>query len=336
MKDASEGVAAAYNAAREDCLVVRHEPPGLLRLVGSNSLDFLHRMSTNDLVGLSPGEVRGTVLTTAIGRTVDVVLVVRRTSDVLVMTSPGRAVHVRDWLSRYVFFNDDVAIGQEVPARILWGLYGPGSSEELGRLAALAPPSSTSFVEAGDGLFLKGDLPLPGFRVLAGPQIAAKAEALWGEEASAARQAYEALRVEQGMPAMGQEIDEQVIPLEAGLWHLVSFTKGCYIGQEVIARMESRGRVSRRLVGLRLTQVEETPQEIMLGQEAAGRLTSAILSPRFGPIGLGLVRGSVLEQERAEVQLSASGNRAVLCPLPFDDDRKASGRSTQPPEVRQV
>jgi aminomethyltransferase len=334
---AQDATAAAYKVALEDALAVRHESPGVLRLTGSGVVDFLHRMSTNDLLHLSPGEIRGTVLTTAIGRTVDVVSALCRTSDLLLLTSSGRADSVREWLSRYIFFNDDVTI--EVPAGewSLWGVYGPQADAALRRLAE-PPVSSFSFTETGDAALWRTASPVQGIRALAGAEMTARAESVWGDTpgGEAARGAYDILRVERGQPAVGREIDEEVIPLEVGLRDLVSFTKGCYIGQEIIARMESRGRIARQLVGVRMAHREDLPQEVILEGQTAGRLTSAVVSPRFGPIGLAVVRPAALGREQVEVTLSPAGSRGRLTPLPFDQTIPAGGGPDRASDMRQV
>ena len=312
---------SAYAAARGSCLVVEHDAPGLLRLRGSNALDFLHRMSTNDMTGLAPGRMRGTVLTTAIGRTVDVVQVLHRPGDVLLLTTPGKADSVREWLSRYIFFNDDVQTEIVSDPFSFLGVYGPTSAAAVEQLGGSPPTGQGSFSEVGDGLLWTTALPLKGFQLLAGRETASQARTLWGRYllGAAAVQAYEAIRVERGHPAVGREIDEDAIPLEVGLWDLVSFSKGCYIGQEVIARMESRSRVTRRLVGLRLDRLEEFPQEVLLDRQPAGRLTSVALSPRFGPIGLALVRAAAMEGGLGEFVLSPAGRAVGIQALPFDD-----------------
>lgn len=277
-------------------------------------------MSTNALTDLEPGGFRGTVLTTAIGRTVDVTYVLRRPSDVLVLTSPGRDEAVRAWLNRYIFFNDDVQVEVDPGPWAHYGIYGPEAAAELKKVIEV-DGSPETFAELGDGLVWTSSHPIRGTQLLAGPEAAKKARAEWGNLASgpAAVAAYEALRVEAGAPAVGREIDEEVIPLEVGLWEVVSFSKGCYIGQEVIARMESRSRIARRLAGVRMERLEEPPREILQDGQPIGRLTSVALSPRFGPIGLALVRASAIEKGGGALSLSPPGGAVRLAPLPFND-----------------
>ena len=105
-------------------------------------------------------------------------------------------------------------------------------------------------------------------------------------------EAAEILRVEHGRPRYGIDLDETVIPQEAGLnERAVSFTKGCYVGQETVARLHYKGKPNRHLRGLRLSApAEPGARSCRLGERAVGRLTSAVLSPAHGPIGLALVR----------------------------------------------
>ncbi len=116
------------------------------------------------------------------------------------------------------------------------------------------------------------------------------------------------------------DVDSQTIPLEAGLWDLVSFHKGCYIGQEVIARMESRNRLARRMAGLRLDGPVAAPQEILRGATSVGLLTTAAVSPTLGSIGLGLVRSAVVDEAPCKVSLSPSGRTGTIHPLPLVSD----------------
>jgi folate-binding protein YgfZ len=313
-------VVAAYRAASHGFLGVRHDVPGALRIQGRNALDFLHRMSTNALLDLEPGQVRGTVLTTAIGRTVDVVQVLLGETSTLLLTSPGKAAAVNGWLSRYIFFNDDVRLTGAPEFAACWSVLGPQAPEEVVRFGLSLPAANKRFAEEQDAIVRFVARPVPGLQLLLGAETAGRAEARWGNGEAAARAAFEALRIEQGDPAPDREIDDQVIPLEVGLWDLVSFDKGCYIGQEVIARMESRQRIARGLVGVLLDGPAEPPQEVLADRQPVGRMTSAALSPRLGRIGLALVRAAAQESQGLRVTLSPAGTAGTLCPLPFDLD----------------
>jgi aminomethyltransferase len=115
--------------------------------------------------------------------------------------------------------------------------------------------------------------------------------------------AFDYLRIESGLPRFGHEITEDYIPLEAGLWRDVSFSKGCYIGQEIIARMESRGRLAKQLVRLQADAPVPVAVDVQARGRAAGRITSAGDGPA-GPLALGYVKSRALG-EAQETELSA-------------------------------
>lgn len=223
-----------------------------IRVDGAHRLDFLHRMSTGDVARLKPGESRATVFTTPIGRMVDYAFVIALEDSALIVGAAGNQARLTGWLRKYILFNDDVSLAD--------------ASSELGVYGALGeyPPSEWGHAIGLPAVFGRGALvlarsALPGQRVLPA-------------------EAFEPIRVSAGHPAWPSEISTDYIPLEAGLWGAVSFTKGCYIGQEIIARMESRGKVAKRLMRLRrLPSTEDIGRgaEVRLDGAACGLVTSA-------------------------------------------------------------
>ena len=129
--------------------------------------------------------------------------------------------------------------------------------------------------------------------------------------------AAEIVRVEHGRPRYGIDIDESTIPQEAGLnERAVSFTKGCYVGQETVARLHYKGKPNRQLRGLRLSEPVSPDAELRLGERAVGRLSSAVVSPTFGPIGLALVRREA--EPGASVSVGDGDVLATVVELPFE------------------
>jgi folate-binding protein YgfZ len=128
----------------------------------------------------------------------------------------------------------------------------------------------------------------------------------------------ECLRVEAGEPLLGRELDGSVLPAEVGLDEAVSETKGCYTGQEVVARMRSRGRANHRLVGLRFESPPDPTappdRALHLGDKKVGEITSQVLSPRFGPIALAFVKA---DQSETDTRVDAAQGSAVVVDLPF-------------------
>ncbi|MGH2619468.1 MAG: YgfZ/GcvT domain-containing protein, partial [Anaerolineales bacterium] len=307
---------AAYQAAFEAALIVRHPDPGLLELAGKDRLDLLHRMSTADLAQLPPFHTRQTVFTDPLARTIDVVLVLTRDQDLVLLTSPGKEGQFRAWLGKHIFFQDQVLIETPQPGWTLWGAYGPTAFEALASLHCPVP-SNELIVTFEGGLAWSVASPLPGFRVLMQPGVDFTA---WGQLAGnpAASAAYDVLRVEAGLPEPGREILDDSIPLEVGLTSAVSFSKGCYTGQEIIARMDSRGKLAKRLAGIYLPHSAQPGTTLVQDRRSIGRLTSVVESPRFGWIGLAVVKPDSLSFQGGQVSLPDGELPARLIELPFD------------------
>ena len=130
--------------------------------------------------------------------------------------------------------------------------------------------------------------------------------------------AVEGVRVERGRPRFGQDMDESTIPEEAGLnERAVSFTKGCYVGQETVARLHYRGKPNRRLRGLRLSGPARSGAELRLGEKLVGRLGTVAMSPTLGPIALAIVRREA--EPGAALAVGDGETTAEVVELPFRD-----------------
>jgi folate-binding protein YgfZ len=134
---------------------------------------------------------------------------------------------------------------------------------------------------------------------------------------SVSEEAAECVRIESGRPRLGYDMDAQTMPQEAGInERAVSFTKGCYVGQETVARLHYRGKPNRHLRGLRLSEPAERGTDIMLEDRAVGRLGSVCVSPRLGPIALALVRREAAPGDKVTI----AGADAEVVALPFEAD----------------
>lgn len=254
-----------------------------IRLRGSTRLDFLHRMSTGDVRGLKPGEGTTTVLTTPIGRMVDYLTVLAFEDSVLLIGSGGNQDKVVRWLRKYIFFNDDVQVSDESGEMRMFGIGAEDAARltaEIGADAALlALPEyahrtlESPLSEDGRLLFVRAPQALGLCLFVVGRGLD---PVLLADELATAPD-FDAWRILQGYPRFPNEISEDYIPLEAGLWGAVSFNKGCYTGQEIIARMESRGQIAKKLVWLTSGADALSPGEELLaeGGEAVGKVTSA-------------------------------------------------------------
>lgn len=262
-------------------------------------LDLLHRMSTNDLNSLAPGQGCVTVLTTALARIIDRVIVYHRGETALMVANYPQTV--RNWLQRHIFWQDRVRM-RDVSAELgQLELHGPAAGEIVARIAGQPVDDLAlhSFVEVAypdAPILIARAIPFAGeaFTVMA---PAAAIEGLRAEIAGQGAEMgdearYELMRIEAGQPGANHELTEEYIPLEAGLWDAVSFSKGCYIGQEIIARMESRNKLARTLVRLDLSNLAPPGAQLQLPDAAGGvgALTSAAARPDGSAVGLGFVK----------------------------------------------
>jgi folate-binding protein YgfZ len=235
---------------------------GVLRLAGPDRLDFVQRLSTNDVQQLKSWEGTATVFCNPVGRIIDVACVLAREEDLLLVVGRGAESEVADWLRGHVFFNDDVVVEPATHQFGLAGLSGPEADtlaeQHFGEGARqLAPFDGFVAQVAGTDVHVLRGVPLGNEYLIMAP--AGDAGSLWASLATAVasfdgalvgERALDTGRIAQGIPRYGHELTEAYIPLEAGLKWAVNFSKGCYIGQEIIARMESRQRLAKRLVVL--------------------------------------------------------------------------------------
>ncbi len=260
-----------------------------IRLLGATRLDFLHRMSTGDVRGLQPGEGKPTVLTTPIGRIVDYLIVLAFDDSALLIGGAGNQDKTIRWLRKYIFFNDDVQLNDETGDTRLFGIGGEGDHqlfERIGLDAGAFPLSECAHRTIASALSSDGRV-----TVVRAPQATGLSFFLIGRGLDLAPLAgepsvepdFDTWRISQGYPRFPNEISEDYIPLEAGLWGAVSFDKGCYIGQEIIARMESRGQIAKKLVKLTTTDLLAPGDDLRTeGGEVVGKVTSATQGAALG------------------------------------------------------
>ncbi len=295
--------ALAYRGAHEAAVLVDLSDEGRIELTGTDRLKIVHRMSTNAVEGLTPGDGRATVLTTPIGRIIDrIILHALDGERTLVRTNSRRGALIADYLRRNIFFRDRMQVREVTQELVLLGVYGPQVGKILSRLGVLDASPDLHRVRQveWDGLPLLvlglDPLGVPGVGLIVpldgaiAPWQAVLAAGAEGGLVPAGRTALDVLRIEAGVPGPSGELNEEFIPLEAGLWADISFSKGCYTGQEIIARMESRGRLARTLVGVGLSGPAVVGTSWLSGGRVQGMLTSLAQRPDGAWIGLGFVR----------------------------------------------
>ncbi|OGO41416.1 MAG: hypothetical protein A2W36_03810 [Chloroflexi bacterium RBG_16_58_14] len=296
MSDTSD--LSAYDAASLGTVFFPQAETGFLLLEGQDRLAFLQRQTTNDVALLTPTQTIRTVLVNAGARILDVLRLVQIGQDsVGVITLPGHAANTARFLKNRIFFMDKVTLVDASQAYVHIDLDGPTAGQTLQRLGCQEPPNTDecqSFQVGSltvraigqrglSGVGFRLLLPVEGSETLLAALLNSGVKQLSAQE-------FEILRVEAGLPAAGSELTEDYTPLETGLASAVSGDKGCFTGQEVIARQITYDKVTQSLVGLRL-QAPVTPgQRIWSQQRPAGVVTSAVHSSRYGLIALGVIK----------------------------------------------
>jgi folate-binding protein YgfZ len=267
---------------------------------GSEAADFLQGQVSNDVEALRPGSGCYATILNAKGKLRTDLRVLRLDDSFWIDTeSIGHAV-LTHMLQTYSL-GRDVRFEDVTEARALVSVIGPDAG---GVVDVQPPPDEHSFVEGEHGLYVATHL---GVDVIGEPGLDVGVPAV-SEEAG------ECLRIESGRPRLGFDMDAETMPQEAGInERAVSFTKGCYVGQETVARLHYRGKPNRHLRGLRLPEPVERGTEIVLGEKVVGRVGSTCVSPRLGPIALALVRR---EAEPGD-SVTVNGGTAEVVGLPF-------------------
>ncbi len=291
-----------YQAARETAVLTDRSDLGVLIFSGETRFDLINRMSTQKVPSMRKGEGAATILTTDIGRIIDRLLLYPTNSAIYTITSENNNDAIARYLMRFVFFQDDFHIQDISDGTVVFGIYGPQARQKVvdaGFPDEALPLHHWRQVKFGEiTAYLHRTDPIhgDGYFVLGEEK---DREALWQrlldvDLTVADAAAFDYLRIEAGLPKFGHELTGDYIPLEANLWDDVSFNKGCYIGQEIIARMESRGKLAKKLVQLTADGPLEAGSNLQANGKNGGTVTSTAVGPN-GTVGLGYVKTAVLE-----------------------------------------
>ena len=314
--------AAVYSSAREeydaltkDIGLVDRSHLGRLKVSGADAIDLLDRLSTNKLADMLVGEIEGTVLTTNKGRIIDLLFVVRQDDHLLVITGPDTRQRVAEWIDFYTFI-EDVTVEDVSEETAMLTVAGRRVKEALPQLSDSLSDSERLTVCGIEVLALHTEMAgIVGYDfIVPANEAAALREALIDVGAvPVGSHATEIRRIEAGFAEYGGELHEDYNPLEAGLKDYISFNKGCYIGQEVVARLNTYDKVQKYLMCLSLESgiAPELPSPLMHEGRQIGTLTSTVESLDGGRmLGLGYVR-KAHAQEGARL-LTESGVEVVV------------------------
>ena len=302
------------NVSSVTTFVVDRSERGKLALTGSEAKDFLQGQVTNDIVGLEPGKGCYAAFLTHKGKMLGD-LRVFDLSDELLLDCERVALQELFNMIRRFKLGRDVELHKRTVERGLLSLVGPGARAATGA-EALGPAEHDNAAGEIGGVPVRLVATDAGVDLICDAERTGELKAALADVPEVSEAAAEVVRVESGRPRYGLDLDESVIPQEAALnERAVSFTKGCYVGQETVARLYYRGKPNRHLRGLRLSEPAATGDVLRLGEREVGHLGSSVVSPAHGPIGLAIVRREASPGD--SVTVGDSGVTATLVELPF-------------------
>lgn len=309
--------------------MIERTDTGRIALTGADRRSYLQGLLTNDIAALTPGTGCYAAMLTAQGRMITDMRVLELGEAVQLDVPRALTQSVYDHLDRFVF-SEDVKVADVTDTYAEVGLYGPAALDVLvsagtegGAPAAMYGVTHIRIAGVDARLVRSDDFGVPGFGILTASADAAAVVARLAEAGGVAvdEPDLETARIESGRPRFGADLDSDIIPLEAGLEaRAISRSKGCYVGQEVIVRVQDRGhgRVARRLVGLTLDASAAVPVRgapIEAAGRAIGRVTSAVWSPSLArPIALGYVHRDFVEPG---THVLVAGAAASVADLPL-------------------
>jgi folate-binding protein YgfZ len=317
---------SAYKEAKNNVVYFDHSHLKIATMKGADSLDFLNRISTNEVLNLKDNESIQTILTSDKGRIIDVVTLLQKDNkEILVLSSNDSLDSTIRWMKKYIIM-DDVSIKENTQYKAI-ELHGPRSITFVREFFSLEDFDSSiqKFTIHQDSGTVIARIPaICEISMLL--LIPKDNENVLSLIISTLKQLSEfdreLLRIEAGMGKSPNELNEKYNPLEAGLLHIINFKKGCYIGQEVIARLDSYNKVKQRLFGIQSSDELQVGDKIVIENSEVGIITSTLKLPTETTIGLCYVRGEYAHDNTTTEVRADEGNvkSAMLKKLPFSNE----------------
>ena len=294
---------------------------GFLRVTGADRVRFLNGMLTADVAKLAPGDACPALQLDRKGHVLAELWVLADPDALLLDVAPGLEAELAAVLEKHVIA-DDVALASLSDSVAELALEGPGARDAALAIGGAAPEpghfARAEFAGVPIVWLAEGSVTANGLRALAPlAQVEALAKALALPPLDDA--AAEALRIDASQPLFGRDVGTRNFPQEARLERAVSFTKGCYIGQEIVARIQSRGAVNRLLVKLETEAPVEAGAEVALDGLAIGQVTSSVPLPSGRGLALAYLK---VEHARAGQRVVVGGVGGAVAPAPTVDSRR--------------
>jgi folate-binding protein YgfZ len=308
--------ASDYETLTEACGLLDRSERGKLALTGADAKRFLQGQVSNDVEGLAPGSGCYAAFLTPKGKMLGDLRLLDAGEELLLDTERVSLQELFNMIRRFSI-GYDVELHKRTLERAQLSLIGPDAAAVAGGLVLSEEEHSHAVVAIAsiDARAIRTDV---GIDLLCDTAAvdALRAALVDAGAVPVSADAAECLRVERGRPRYGIDLDETVIPQEAGLnERAVSFTKGCYVGQETVARLHYRGKPNRHLRGLRLSALASSGDPLESEGREVGRVSSVALSPTFGLIALALVRREA--PPGSTVAVGAGKTTATVVELPF-------------------
>jgi folate-binding protein YgfZ len=305
----SERIDALYEALTREAGLVDRSERGKLALTGAEAKTFLTGQVTNDIEALQAGTGCYAALLTNKGKMLGDLRAIDTGTELWLDTERPALQALFDTIRRGSV-GWQVELHKRTLQQALLSLVGPKAAEAAGGEVGPEHANRAAQIGGAEVLLVATDL---GVDIVCAAEDADRVRAALGVT-DVPEEVAEILRVESGRPRYGVDLDETTMPQEAGLnERAVSFTKGCYVGQETVARLHYRGKPNRHLRGLRFSEPVATGTPLLLGEREVGKVGSSVVSPRLGPIGLAIVRREAAVGDT----LSAGSASAVVGELPF-------------------
>jgi tRNA-modifying protein YgfZ len=295
-------LAKEYDAALNEAILLDRSHEGRVQLFGKGRFELLNRMSTNKMTDFGAEEGRGTVFINPTARIIDRIEAYHRPDHLLLLAEPARGAWLAEFLQKHIFFGDDAQPKDVTSQTTMLALHGPKADAIMAALyheAATVPPLHGIELSLGDATVYgmrRKEMNGAHWALTAEPETAGKLyeNLLQLGAIPAGSLSYNTLRIRAGKPAR-PELNSEYLPLEIGLWDEVHFAKGCYTGQEIIARMESRAKLAKTIVALQLDSFVAAPAEVRFEGRSIGTVTSSVQAPTGENFAIAIIKTQHIE-----------------------------------------
>lgn len=268
---------------------------GLIDAKGKDTIDFLNRMSTNDLSKFPQNEFRKTVLTTDKGRIIDLITILNQAEKIIILTTPDSQEKVRSHLDKYIIMDDvELNVSEKNIHIVVFARDVKKAAEELFNIT---PEKNKIYALNENDILFIDDFKKDSLNVICRESSADHYKVLLKNFSEMSFEEYETERINAGIAEGVNELNEHINPVECGLNGFISYKKGCYIGQEVIARLDSQGKIPKVMVRISSDNELRKDDKIFLDTKETGFISSAV-SSEGKYLALGFIRGVNLDMSK--------------------------------------